>query len=649
MNRPLDQSTAACGTWQSPISADLIVGGSVRLVQPGIDGDDIYWIESRPSEQGRSVLVKRRPDGRCTDLTPAPFNARSKVHEYGGGAYRASRGRCWFVNFEDQGIYEAPDGESPRLLTVADGRRFADLVYDAGRARLIAVCEDHRDPGEPRNYLVSIALADGGIEDFATGYDFYSSPRLSRDGQRIAWICWRHPNLPWDRTELWVADLDATGSPVAGRRVMAAEAEAAQQPVWRDDGSLLFVSDADDWWNLYCWVDDGDCGQARQITRERAELGQPAWTFCMQNYGVGENGEVVGCFVGDAVSSLRRIDTVSGRTSAIECAYGVIEHLEVDGRRAIMLAGGGDRPMAIVQVDLDTARPRVLREAHELPVEVDDLSFPQAISYRTSDDEHAHALYYPPANQRFCVPPGEAPPLVVTCHGGPTSASTPALDLRIQYWTTRGFAVLDVNYRGSTGYGRKYRQSLYGRWGLADVDDCVYGALHLSRQGLADADRLVIRGGSAGGYTTLCALTFHDTFRAGASYFGIGELESMFAHTHKFESRYDHWLFGLNGNREEIIEARSPARHAERIDCPVIFFQGLDDKVVPPQQSEHLVEILRSKGLPVAYLAFEGEGHGFRRADTIKSCLEAELDFYATILGFGMTDRAPSIEIENFG
>ena len=633
---------APFGSWSSPITAERIVSGSVRLVQPSLDQGRCYWIESRPQEGGRSVLVCRDTDGRLVDLTPAPFNARSKVHEYGGGAYLASSGNCWFVNFEDQRVYATGIDSPPRAITQASAKRLADFCHDPQRNRLIAVCEDHSGSGEAVNSLVAIDLRDGAIEDIATGYDFYSSPRLSEDGRRLAWICWRHPHLPWDETELWVAEMDENGRTRNAHRIGDEQAASLLQPEWRGS-DLYFVSDASDWWNLYRWNGEG----VRQLTREAAELGQPHWVFAMRSYGLCRSPLAVGSFLAHGRSQLHRISLEDGSAQPVDFPYTHIEQVHVERDRALLLAGAADRPMAIIDFDLRNDSWRTLREAEALNLDPSMLASPESIEYPTSDGESAHALFYPATHASHRGGAGERPPLLVKCHGGPTAATGPAFDLRTQYWTSRGFGVLDVNYRGSTGYGRRYRHSLYGRWGQADVDDAVHGARFLAREGLADGSRMVIRGGSAGGYTVLCALTFHNTFRAGASYYGIGDLESMFEHTHKFESHYDHQLLGLNGDREAIFEARSPSRHADRIDCPVIFFQGLDDKVVPPAQSEHMVGILRQRGIPVVYLAFEGEAHGFRQADNIRRALETELAFYARILGFEPDGDLPSIQIEN--
>ncbi len=633
---------APFGSWPSPITAERIVNGSIRLVQPSLDHGRCYWIESRPQENGRSVLVCRDTDGRTVDLTPAPYNARSKVHEYGGGAYLASGGNCWFVNFDDQRIHVTGIGRTPRAITEACQKRYADLCHDPQRDRLIAVCEDHSGTGEAVNSLVAINLRDGNLTDIATGYDFYSSPRLSPDGRRLAWLCWRHPNLPWDQTELWVAELDENGLPQSSRRIGGDRPEALLQPEWKDS-DLYFVSDASDWWNLCRW--DGE--QVRQLTAEKAELGQPHWVFATRSYGLCQLPLAVGNFLANGRSKLHRISLEDGSAQPVDFPYTHIEQIHVERDRALLLAGAADRPMAVIDFDLRNDSWRVLREAESLEVDMSILAIPESISYPTSDGETAHALYYPATNPAHTAGRSEQAPLLVKCHGGPTAATSPALDLRTQYWTSRGFGVLDVNYRGSTGYGRHYRQSLYGRWGQADVDDAVYGARYLASEGQADSSRMVIRGGSAGGFTVLCALAFRELFRAGASYYGIGDLEQMFEHTHKFESHYDHQLLGLNGDRNKIFEARSPSRHADRISCPVIFFQGLDDKVVPAEQSEQMVDILRKRGIPVAYLAFAGEGHGFRQAQNIQRALEAELAFYARILGFEPDGTLPSIQIHN--
>ena len=640
--------SAPYGSWASPITTELITAESIGLGQPCFDGADLYWIEDRPEEQGRSALVHRNAAGHIDDLVPVPFSVRSRVHEYGGGAYAINGGRAWFINDADQCIYEARWGDRPRQLTQPDARRFADLVIDPQRNRLIAVCEDHRDTGDIRNYLLAIDLDSGTPHVLTVGRDFYSTPRLSPDGESLIWLSWNHPNLPWDSTALNHANFDDEGDLETITTIVESAAESVFQPAFGPDGAIYFISDRDGWWHLYRY----DGVDTHQITHGEAEYGMPQWLFGMSTYGFLDERTVLAAATHDGEWELQRIDIVTSEIEKPDAAWTAIDHLTVSGsgsgRCAALIAGTPDHAMALILIDGFTNKTTVVRESSQVEIPDALISRPEVLTFATSGDDVAHALFYPPQNPGYEPPAGEKPPLIVKCHGGPTSATRSMLDLRTLFWTSRGFAVLDVNYRGSTGYGREYRQKLYGNWGVADVDDCVYGARHVSAQGYADAERMAIKGGSAGGYTALCALCFHDAFRAGASYFGVGELEEMFETTHKFESRYGDWLLGPYPQAKALYRERSPVNHADKLNCPVIFLQGLDDKVVPPAQSEYMVNAMREKGLPVSYLAFEGEAHGFRKASTIRRAIEAELYFYSKIFGFVPADDIEPIEIENF-
>ena len=640
--------SAPYGSWASPITTELITAENIGLGQPCFDGADLYWIEDRPQEQGRSVLVHRNAAGPIDDLVPAPFSVRSRVHEYGGGAYAVGNGRAWFVNDSDQCVYEAQRGEKPRQLTQPDARRFADLVVDPQRNRLITVCEDHRDGDDVHNYLLAIGLDGSAPTVLTEGRDFYGTPCLSADGESLLWLSWNHPNLPWDSTTLSHAKFDDEGGLKTITTIVESTAESVFQPAFGPDGAIYFVSDRDGWWHLYRY----DRGNTLQLTRGEAEYGMPQWLFGMSTYGFLDERTVLAAATHDGEWELQRIEIATGEITESGAPWTAIDHLTVqasgNGHCAALIAGTPDHAMALILIDGYTDKTTVVRESSQVEIPEALVSRPEVLTFATSGDDVAHALFYPPQNPGYEPPAGEKPPLIVKCHGGPTSATRSVLDLRTLFWTSRGFAVLDVNYRGSTGYGREYRQKLYGNWGVADVDDCVYGARHVSAQGRADTERMAIKGGSAGGYTVLCALCFHDTFRAGASYFGVGELEEMFETTHKFESRYGDWLLGPYPQAKALYRERSPVNHADKLNCPVIFLQGLDDKVVPPAQSERMVNALREKGLPVSYLAFEGEAHGFRKASTIRRAIEAELYFYSKIFGFTPADDLEPIEIENF-
>ena len=640
------------GTWKSPITADVIASGGVGLDQLSIDGADIYWIEARPAEGGRHVIVRRTPDGRTADVTPLPFNARTRVHEYGGGAYVVRDGTVFFSNFSDQRLYRQDPGAGPRPITPAADYRYADGVVDDRRGRLICVREDHSAPGgEATNALVSVSLDGGGVRVLASGHDFFSSPRLSPDGSRVAWLAWDHPNMPWDGTELWVADVTPDGSLGRTARVAGSAAESIFQPEWSADGGLYFISDRTGWWNLYRWRGAG----VEPLCSMEAEFGGPQWIFGLSTYGFTSPGRLLCAHKAQGTWRLGGFDPSTGALDPLDLPYTQVwsVHCQRDssgsrpGPWAVCGAGGPSEPASVIRIDLRSRRPELLRRSIAASPDPGYLSAPDAIEFPTGQGVTAHAFFYAPRNRDFTAPAGERPPLMVRSHGGPTGAVGTMLNLEIQFWTSRGYAVLDVNYGGSTGYGRAYRERLYGRWGIVDVDDCVNGARYLAGQGLVDPRRLIIQGGSAGGYTTLCALTFRDTFTVGASYYGIGDLEAMRHETHKFESRYLDRLIGPYPERRDLYRERSPIHFVDRLSCPMILLQGLEDKVVPPNQSEMMFQAVKRKGLPVAYLAFEGEQHGFRRAGTIKRALEAELYFYSRVFGVTAADPIEPVHIEN--
>ncbi|HET7587967.1 MAG TPA: prolyl oligopeptidase family serine peptidase [Gammaproteobacteria bacterium] len=635
--------TSPYGSWRSPISADLICAQGDRLAEPRFADGALYWIESRPAEAGRSVLVRREPDGAIRDLTPAPYSVRSRVHEYGGGAAAIGDGVIYFVNNADQRIYSHIAGAPPAPLTPDNGCRYADLEYDRARHRLLAVAEDHDEASRtPVNRLVEIDCDGGAVRTLASGADFYSTPRVNPDGRQLAWLSWNHPDMPWDATALWLAELDDDGNPAAPRLIAGGEDESIFQPAFSPRGVLHFVSDRTGWWNLYRVDDDA---AVEPLAAKSAEFGQPQWQFNMRTYGFSDAETVIACYTQDGVWHVGEIDA-TGRFRVLRLPYTTIEHLDAADGRAVLLAASPRAAASIVLLDCDTGIATPARDADA--VDLDDyISIAQPLSFATSDGATSHALYYPPHNPDYVAARDERPPLLVKCHGGPTAAADSSLDLKIQYWTSRGFAVLDVNYRGSTGYGRPYRRQLHGQWGIVDVTDCLDGARHLVDTGRADPARLAIRGSSAGGYTVLAALTFHDVFTAGASYYGISDLETAMTDTHKFESRYGDRLLGPWPAARDTYHRRSPARHAARVNCPVIFFQGLKDRVVPPNQMDRMATSLGARGVPVAALTFADEAHGFRSAAAIRATLEAELYFYGRVFGFEPADALPEVEIRN--
>jgi dipeptidyl aminopeptidase/acylaminoacyl peptidase len=638
------------GSWKSPITADLIVSESIGLGSIALDGQDIYWVEMRPAEKGRYVIVRRSADGQICDVTPPEYNVRTRVHEYGGGAYVVHDGIVYFSNFSDQRMYGQRSPASPPVpFTQKTDLRFADGVVDQQRNRLICVCEDHRTAGsEPINSLVAFSLAHpisslsqpSEIITLASGYDFFATPRLSPDGQQLAWLAWNHPNMPWDGTELWLADVQADGSLNNQRLIAGGATESIFQPQWSPDGTLYFVSDRTGWWNLYRWR----AGQTEPLYPMEAEFGLPQWVFGMSTYAFTSTEQIVCAYIKDGFSHLALLDTNSKQLETIETPYTRIDGIRASHNRAVFLAGSPTAATAIVSFDLGTREFQTLQQANKLTLDPGYLSAPQAIEFPTANGLTAYGFFYAPQNKDFSAPAGETPPLLVMSHGGPTAMTTATLDLEIQFWTSRGIAVLDVNYGGSTGFGRAYRERLSGNWGVVDIDDCVNGARFLAAQGLVDGNRLAITGGSAGGYTTLCALTFRDAFKAGASHYGVSDLIALDEDTHKFESRY---TLGLVGPSRDLYIARSPVYHVDQLNAPVIFFQGMEDKIVPPNQAERMVEALRQKGLPVAYVAFEGEQHGFRQAANIKRALEGELYFYSRVFGFALADEIEPVPIEN--
>ncbi|HEU5015409.1 MAG TPA: S9 family peptidase [Roseiflexaceae bacterium] len=639
-----DTQTAPYGAWRSPITVDMITADSVGLGEPHIDGDTVYWIENRASENGRSVVVRRAADGSTTDLVPPPFNARTRVHEYGGGAYTVANGVLFFSNFSDNRLYRVDRGGEPRPITPEANVRYGDLLADQQRNRLICVREDHSKGGEAVNELVAVDMdGQGEVTVLRSGSDFYGYATLSPDGTRLAWLEWQHPNMPWDGTELWLGELAADGSITNAVNIAGGRRESIFQPQWGPDGTLFFVSDRTGWWNMYRWHN----GEAQALAPMEAEWGVPQWVFGMSTYGIDADGHVIATVSKDGIGHVVVLEPDSGHLTWVPTPFTSLDGIRVQGHRAVFLGGMPTAPTALYDHDLRTGDTVALRRSSDLEIDKGYLSEPQSIEFPTENGLTAYGIFYPPKNKLYHAPDGELPPLIVKSHGGPTSATSAAFDLRIQYWTSRGFAVLDVDYGGSTGYGREYRERLYGQWGVVDVDDCVNGARYLADQGLVDGERLAITGGSAGGYTTLCALTFRDAFKAGASYFGLSELEVFVRDTHKFESRYLEQLVGPYPEKKALYKERSPINYVDQINAPMIFLQGLDDKVVPPNQSELVVDVLRNKGLPVALLEFEGEGHGFRRAETIKRALEAELYFYGRVFGFMPADEIDAVDIEN--
>jgi dipeptidyl aminopeptidase/acylaminoacyl peptidase len=639
--------SAPYGTWSSPIDATAVASGGLRFGGIVSDGEDLYWVEGRPSEGGRNVVVKCDAGGRIADVTPPGTNVRTRVHEYGGGAFAVHGGIVYYSEFTDQRLYRLRPGALPEPLTPTGRWFYGDYVVDPPREQLVCVREDHTSSdGEVVNTLVSIPLAGGAGAGriLARGYDFYSTPRLSADGASLAWLSWRHPNMPWDGTELWTAGVGEDGTLVNPTKVAGGPSESVFQPGWSPDGELYYVSDRSGWWNLY----RARAGTVEPVHSMEAEFGRPQWGLGMSTWAFVGPTLIVAAYTRGGRWRLSTIDTRTGTFREVTTDIEPQEWIAATASSAVFVGASPTRPAAVVRLDLRTGRSETIRAASAAHLDPGYLSTAEPIEFPTGGGLTAHAFYYPPWNRDYAAPAWEKPPLIVISHGGPTGATTPALDLRVQYWTSRGFAVVDVNYGGSTGYGRAYRERLNGQWGVVDVADCVNAARHLVARGLADGSRLIIRGGSAGGYTTLAALTFHPgVFAAGASYYGISDLEALGRDSHKFESRYSDSLIGPYPAARDVYRARSPIHFADRLSCPLILFQGLEDKVVPPNQSEMMADALRTRGLPVAYLTFEGEQHGFRKGETIVASLEAELYFYGAVFGFAPAGQLPPVGIEN--
>ena len=632
--------TAPYGAWRSPISSALIVAQSISLGEARLDGDQVYWGEGRPQDNGRQTVVRRPLEGGAAlDVVGAPFSVRTRVHEYGGGAWSVAHGTLYFSN--DQPRAEGPDRRlyrqerhgAPVALTPEGDWRYADGVLDQRRGRWIGIREDHTRPPYPANTIVAVGLSGGDPgQVLVSGHDFFSSPRLAPDGQRLAWLAWDHPDMPWVSTRLYVDKLDGEGRPSGAPMLVAGgPEESVFQPEWSPDGSsLCFVSDRTGWWNLY--AHDLASGTTRALAPMAAEFGQAQWVFGLSTYAFAGSDRIIAAYTTGGLGQLGALELRSGTLAAFDLPFREFRSVRANGTHAVFCAGAPDMPTSVVLLDLGSRRHEVLKRGTDIaedPAIRRYFTKAEPIEFPTEGGKTAFGIFYPPANPDYVAPGEDKPPLVVRCHGGPTSAASRTLSLGIQFWTSRGIAVLDLDYGGSTGYGREYRQRLHLNWGIVDVDDSVNAARYLIDRGRVDARRLVIAGGSAGGYTALAALTFRDTFQGGASYYGVSDLAALTKDTHKFESRYLDWLIGPYPQAKATYDQRSPLHHSERLSKPVIFLQGEEDAIVPPDQTDKMVEALRRKGIAVGYLLFSGEQHGFRRGANIQRALDAELSFYA--------------------
>ena len=618
------------GSWPSSISAELITRAAPSLNFLQSYGDDLYWVEGRPWEAGRNVIMRRDSNGSITDLLPPPFSHYSRVHEYGGMAYALNDDHLYFVNATDQNIYKycLDDTSAPQVITNDSSRRFADLVVDRQNQRLIVVCEEHNDGQEPENYLASIALNSQtpAIEKFVSGADFYAYPRISPDQSQLCWIEWRHPNMPWDATQLWQATI-SNGYLIEKQRVAGGDNnQAIFQPHWSPNNTLYYVSDITNWWNIYRFEN----GIGAPVLRMNAEFATPLWQLGMTTFDFIDANTIACIWTVSGIWHSGFIDVATGVLTTVQTPYSSMQAVACHQGSIYFVAGASVLASQIAGVNLQGEVSPIYAPA-TVDLDKADLAQPESISFTSGDNQQVHAFYYPPTSARYCGDDRELPLVIAMCHGGPTGATSSGLNLKIQYWTNRGFAVVDINYRGSVGFGRTYRQGLEGAWGIADVEDTQHAIAYLAGQQKIDPKRCLIRGGSAGGYTVLSALTFTDTFKAGASLYGIGDLETLAKDTHKFESRYLDSLIGPYPERRDIYLERSPIHHADGLNCPVIFLQGLEDKVVPPNQAEMMVKLLEDKGIQVGYVTFADEGHGFRKANNIIRAMEAELAFYRDV------------------
>ncbi len=631
------------GSWKSPITADLIVKDFVKFLNILHDNKNIYFAESRPKEKGRSQIVKYDKNN-FEEVLNNKYNARTKVHEYGGLSFFVNNGDVYFSNFEDQRIYKKDISGNIKPITSKSNDRYADFIVDEKRDLIFAVQEKCIGK-EIHNHIVKIQ--NGRVSKIQEGRYFYSSLCLSPNGKKLAFLAWDLPDMPWDAAELWIADIGDNGDLKNLTKIAGSKTESVFQPRWSKNNDLYFISDKTNWWNLYRYRNN----QIEAIYEMDAEFGYPQWIFGLSRYDFYETEDktyIFAVYTKNGKSYLAKIDVEEKSLKKIEIDYTSFFSLCVFKDNLYFIGASPKEEFSIVALNLKTHKSEIIKRSRKVTIDPGYISYGQHIDFPTSNNKTAYLIYYPPQNKDFTANKEEKPPLIVISHGGPTRSNENIIDLKLQYWTSRGFAVADVNYRGSTGHGREYRESLYGNWGIYDIEDVCNAANYLVAKGLADPDQLIIRGSSAGGYTTLGALTFKDTFKAGASYYGVSNIETLFLEAPKFESKYEEKLIGPYPEKKQLFFERSPINFIDRLKCPIILFQGEDDKIVPPNQSERMFNAIKQKNIPTAYLLFEKEGHGFRSADVIKRCLEAELYFYSKIFNFEfLEENFEPLKIEN--
>ena len=645
----MKEKTSPFGSWKSPITAKIAAEAGITFEDIRVDKNKLAWLEGRPYEDGRYVAVGRDINGKTKDLIPNGYNVRNAVHEYGGASYAIHDELLIFVNWDDQRLYKVVNRSKPQVMTdcpnIPRGERYSDLFITSDGKWLFCVNESHVEKGEPENKIIAISLENRSVNcTVVKGKDFYSSPRVSSDGTKLCWLEWDHPNMPWDGCELHVAVLQCNERVSIKTEIIVAGGlnESVLQPEWAPAGGLYFITDISGWWNLSVWSGD----DIKRVLVETKDYAGPAWRFGLSTYSFLSKNRV----------ALRSSNGLKGEIKIIENSSDIVS-LEVPHTEITYLVGDGDNLYyigsspgtlpEIVRLKLDGSI-KTIKKSSDIVFNKNFFSKPEQICFQTTENDVAYANYYPPTNPYFIGLENEKPPLLVLSHGGPTSSCTTALNLKqVQYFTSRGFAVVDVNYRGSTGFGKVYRDSLKGKWGVYDMDDCISAAHFLADKGLVDRARLIIKGGSAGGYTTINALTFRDDFAVGATYYGIADLSVFIEDTHKFESKYLESLIGPYSENKNLYYERSAINYTDQLSCPMIIFQGSEDKIVPPSQAEMLSNALKKKFIPYSYILFEGEQHGFRKSGNIIKSQEAELFFYGKMLGFTPSDRIAQIKIEN--
>jgi dipeptidyl aminopeptidase/acylaminoacyl peptidase len=634
---------APYGSWVSPISVDHLIGSSVGLSSVQIDGDKVYWLESRADERGRASLWRRLlSGGEPVEVTPSTACVRDRVHEYGGGEYHVSDGTVVYSEFSDGRLYAVRDDTTPRPITPEGALRFGDIRVHPDWDLVLAVREDHSGVAEPINTIVALDLdgpnSDGGTV-LCSGADFYSTPELSANG-RLAWTQWNHPNMPWDSTTIMIGSLSSRVV-TDSQAIAGGTSESALQPRWLGE-KLIFASDRTNWWNLYLWSD----GQVEPLHETEAEFCAPQWTLGQRPYAIIDDDHLLCTMNRSGEQSIAVLQISSGTLRSTASPGVATTSLDVGGRCAAAVLSFPDQPAALALLDLDRDAWDIVRSSFKISIPIDAISLARRVSW-TSEGREIHGYFYPPVNTNWQAPAGTLPPMITLIHGGPTGFASPEFKIGYQFWTSRGFAILDVNYSGSAGFGREYRDRLKGRWGVVDVHDCISGTLAMGTERLADPARLAIRGGSAGGFTALAALTMSNVFNAAISQYGIADLEALAKDTHKFESRYIDSLIGPYPEDRHLYLERSPINHLDQLSAPILLLQGTEDMVVPPEQAEMLAAAARRRGLPVALIMFEGEGHGFRKAETIKAAIEAQIYFLGRIFGFEPADQVPPISIDN--